>query len=83
MGLTLDASVAEYKTFVGSMMEYCLALAPKALLKPSQRAQDHGLRTMFSSTKHISRAALQLLTRITPMSDRQLLLQALKTTLNF
>jgi hypothetical protein len=76
MGFKLDASVAVYKTFVRPMVEYGLALTPKAMLKPIQRAQEHGLRTMFSSTRHTSRAALQLLTRITPMRDRQLLLQA-------
>jgi hypothetical protein len=57
MGLTLDASVAVYKTFVRPMVEYGLALTPKTILKPIQRAQEHGLRTMFSSTRHTSRAA--------------------------
>jgi hypothetical protein len=42
MGLPLDASVAVYKTFVRPMVEYCLALTPKAMLKPIQRAQEHG-----------------------------------------
>jgi hypothetical protein len=76
IGLTLDASVAVYKTIVRLMVECCLALTPKSTLKTIQRAQEHGLRTKFSSTRHTSRAALQLLTRISPIRDRQLLLQA-------
>ena len=75
-GLTTTAASVVYKTFVRSMMEYGLCFFDKTKLLPFQKAQEHALRTMFSAQRNTSRAAMHAVSKITPMLERSLILQA-------
>jgi hypothetical protein len=75
-GLTIQAAVFIYKTYIRPMLEYGLQFTCEKGLDKLQKSQNNELRAIFSANRNSSIAALHLLTKIPMIRTRQLILQA-------